>query len=184
MYEYMSSTKSRVFQATQAHELHTEIESLVKSQFRSDIRLGEKLYVLKRDNLYKKAIGEGISTWGDYLRQPEISITPFRAAKLIRLYEHFILRIGYQPGDLDGVPTYALDYISAKGLRDVVQIDTLLGDARVLSAKDFREKYHDDVEQTERTYSYMVMRRCKETNNIEKVHDISSDIIKEKFNLV
>ena len=81
----MSSTKSRVFQATQAHELHTEVEVLVKSQFRSDIRLGEKLYVLKRENLYKKAIGEGISTWGDYLRQPEVSITAFRAAKLILL---------------------------------------------------------------------------------------------------
>lgn len=179
----MSSSKSKLFQATQAHELHTEIEHIVKTQFRSDIKLGEKLYVLKRDNLYKKAIGDGISTWEDYLRQPEVNITNHRASKLIRLYEHFVLRIGYKPGDLDGIPTYALDYIATRNLRDVVQIDTLLGDARYLSAKDFREKYHDEVEQTERTYRYMIMKKCVETGTMEKVHHIPSEEIISKFNL-
>ena len=175
--------KSRITQAVEGHELHEEVQALVKSQFHSDIRLGEKLYALKKNNLYKKAIGDGISTWEDYIRQPEVNLTAHRAAKLIRLYEHFILKIGYSAGDLDGVPTYALDYIASRNLQDVVLIGTLLDDAKVLSAKDFRERYHDEVQQTERTYVYMIMRRCKETNNIEKVHDISSDLIKETFKL-
>lgn len=180
---------SRTVQSEQAHELHTEVESLVKLQFRSDIRLGEKLYALKKQNLYKKAIGEGISTWEDYLRQPEVNLTPYRAAKLLRLYEHFILKIGYEPGDLDGVPTYALDYIAARHLQDVVQISSLLDDARYLSASDFKEKYHDEVEQSERTYTYMIMRKCVETGNMEKVHvgkeglKITSEDIQQLMNV-
>lgn len=174
---------SRITQSIQGHELHMEVEALVKSQFRSDIRLGEKLYALKKQNLYKKAIGEGISTWEDYIRQPEVNLTAYRAAKLIRLYEHFILRIGYKPGDLDGVPTYALDYIASRNLQDVVLIDTLLDDAKVLSVKDFKERYHDEVQQTERTYKYMIMRKCVETGNLDKVHDISSEAIQEAFKL-
>lgn len=174
---------SQLSQATNAHELHTDVETLVKASFRQDIRLGEKLYHLKSGGLYKKAIGSGINTWGDYIKQPEVNLTAHRANKLIRLYEHFILQIGYKPEDLDGVPTYALDYIASKNLFDVTAISVLLDDARVLTAKDFREKYHDEVEKTERTYTYLIMRKCVETGNMEKVHDIKSDEIKSKFNI-
>lgn len=166
-----------------AHELHTEIGTLVKSSFRNDIRLGQKLHDIKQHGWYKKAVGAGINTWGDYLKQPEVNITAYRAAKLIRLYEHFILGVGYQAEDLDGVPTYALDYIATRGLTDKARIDDLLGDARFLSANDFKEKYQDDIVSTERTYTYLIMRKCVETGNLEKVHDIKSDDIKEAFNL-
>ena len=177
------TSRSNLETASAAHELHTEIESLVKSSFRHDIRLGQKLHDIKQNSWYKKAVGAGINTWGDYLKQPEVNITAYRAAKLIRLYEHFILEVGYKAQDLDGVPTYALDYIADKGLTDKDGVDSLLDDARFLSAKDFKERYHDDITRTARTYTYLIMRKCVETGNMEKVHEISSDKIQEAFNL-
>lgn len=164
-----------------AFELHNEIGSLVKSQLKGEIKLAQKLHDIKRGEFYKEAVGQGIDTWVDYLRQPEVNITPYRASKLIRLYEHFILGLGYQQEQLEGVPTFALDFIARKGLLDVVGINTLIDDARALSEKDWKDKYHDDIEGGARTYTYLIMRKCVETGRLEKVHDIPSDEIIEKF---
>ena len=168
---------------TQALELHHEIEELVRHQTVSDIYLAEKLYEIKETGLYKKAIGEGINTWVDYLRQPEVNITPHRANKLVRIYEHFCVGMGYERDQLEGVPLYALAFITNKSFNDVEAVDLLIEDSKVLSEKDFKEKYHDEVEDGIRTYTYLIMKKCVETGSMEKVHNIPSDQIISAFNL-
>lgn len=174
---------SLIKDAEVAREIHNEIENLVSLQHRSDIRLGEKLFLIKKGSLYKKAQGEGINTWVDYLRQPEINIPVSRANKLIIIYEHFIIDLGLDIDQIDGTPTYALTYIASKNLTDIDSINDLLLDSRSLTEKDFKEKYHDDIEQTARTYTYLVMRKCVETGSMEKVHGIKSEDIVNKLNI-
>lgn len=170
-------------EAVQARELHNEIEGLVRLQVSSDIHLASKLYEIKETGLYKKAVGEGINTWVDYLRQPEINITPHRANKLVKMYEHFVVGLGYEIDVLDGVPLYALSYIADKGFNDVDAIDDLFDDARHLTEKDFKEKYHDEVDGGQRTYTFLIMKKCVETGSMEKVHNIKSEDIISAFNL-
>jgi hypothetical protein len=173
---------SLLTEATQARELHLEVETLVRSQARSDMRLAEKLFFLKKHNLYKKAIGEGINTWVDYLKQPEVNISLHKANKLIKIYQHFDM-LGYKMEEIESVPLHALAHVAEKGAVDVQQIDELLEDAKVLSQTDFKEKYHDTVESGARTYTYLIMKKCVETGSLEKVHNISSEKIVEAFNL-
>lgn len=170
-------------EAEVAHNLHLQIGMLTKNQLRCDMLLGLRLYEIKSTGYYKKAVGDGATTWVDYLAQSEVNIPVSRARKLIRVYKHFCLHLSYAPESLEGVPLYALDYIASRELVDVDGIDTLLADARVLTQKDFRERYHDEVVQTERTYSYLIMKKCNETSSMEKIHDVDSEMIKRAFNL-
>lgn len=172
--------EGRSIVATKAHDIHRDVVGYVDIQIRSDILLGQSLFLLKKDNLFKKAIGAGIDTWADYLKQPEINISKSRAEKLIKAYQYFVLNLRFTVEELHGVPLYALSIIAEK-VAARKKVEELINDARVLSEKDFKEKYHDDVTQTTRTYRYMVMKKCVETGSMEKLHDITSEEIKFAF---
>lgn len=162
-----------------AHELHKDLQSLVKSHAKNEVRLGEYLYNLKLNGLYKKAVGEGINTWVDYLKQPEVNITQHRANKLCKIYKHFCLDLEIEPEDIEGIPVYALSHISEKGLTDKDAVYKMLEHAMVLSEKDFKEQYHDEVGAEERTYTYLVMKKCDQTGTMQKVHGINTQSLLE-----
>ena len=62
--------------------------------------------------------------------------------------------------------------------------DELIEQARTLSDRDFREVIvENNTPNYTPTYSYMVMRKCKETGSLTKVHGITSDEVAQAFNL-
>ena len=67
--------------------------------------------------------------------------------------------------------------------RGSAEIESYLDQAKMLSDKDFREAMVENQNITDRTYTYSVMKRCKETGSMTKVHGLDSDDIKNKFNL-
>jgi hypothetical protein len=164
-------------------EVHSSLTSLVQNGKANELQLAHKLYLLKRYDLWRDSVG-GMDRWEDYLKQPEIGIPVSKANKLIRIYEYFGQR---HPGyEVEGVPVYALDYIAKKN-PNPKDIPEMLDAARNLSQVDFKDRFHDMANSQDgeafRTYSYMIMQKCNETGNLKKVHDISSEEIKSKFNL-
>jgi hypothetical protein len=73
-------------------------------------------------------------------------------------------------------------------MEDRSESDELVADATLLSQKDFKEKIWEIKSKelgvdVSRTYEYLIMRKTLETNTMERVMDISSDQIKETFNI-
>lgn len=151
-------------------EQHEKFLALCRKEKIRDIVLGGQLWVMKQFNTYRQATG--INTWEEYLEQPEVNISKHRASKLISIYLYFAENLKFSPEEVADVPTYAMDYIRQKGITDKQLILDLFDDARVLSARDFKEKFHDDVVQTDRTYTYLLMKKCVETGTMTKVHDV------------
>lgn len=151
-------------------EQHQKFLTLCRKEKIRDIVLGGQLWVMKQFNTYR--IATGVNTWEEYLEQPEVNISKHRASKLVGLYIYFVEQLKLSPEEITDVPTYALDYIKKAELNDKLQIISIFDDSKYLSKKDFKEKFHDDVVQTERTYSYLLMKKCNETGNMVKVHDV------------
>lgn len=167
----------------EGYEAHSKLASLVKKEKSNELGLAYYLYVLKRYDLWRHAVG-GIDRWEDYLKQPEINISTRKANQLIRIWNFFVVKnSGY---DISEIPINLLDMITRVESKE--HIEELLEAARTLSQSDFKERYLDitkgsSEKDADRTYSYMVMRKCNETGNMAKVHEITSEDIIQKFNL-
>lgn len=151
-------------------EQHEKFLGLCRREKIRDIVLGGQLHAMKQFGAYRMATG--INTWEEYLEQPEVNISKHRASKLISIYVYFAELLKFTPERLQDVPTYALDYIRKAGLVDIGVIESLFDDARILSRKDFKEKFQDDVVSVERTYTYLLMKKANETGAMTKVHDV------------
>jgi hypothetical protein len=164
-----------------SYELHKKVQSICGADKVKDILLAHYLYFLKKDDAWQAA--SGIETWEDYLRQPEINISRRKADKLLRIYKFFVIDNGYNYNDICKVNTSALSKIAALGISDTAKINQILDDAEHLTMRDLKESIHERTGGGEKTYTYMVMRRCHETGNLERVHDIESDQIVNVFKL-
>ena len=164
-----------------AHALHNLLQAFRANDKKDEWMLAELLYKLRRFELWRFAVG-GFDSWEDYLKQPELGISRHKADKLVRIYEYFIASKLYTSDVLQDVPWYALDFVSKKK-PDPETIDVLLEDAKHLTPKDFKENYFDVTDGGDRTYSFVLMKKCDQTGNLEKDHDLSSDTIKQALGL-
>lgn len=168
------------------HALHQRLLESIAFTKTGFVVIGKLLYELNKDDNFLDAVGEGIDTWDDYISQPEISLSRGEANRLMQIYEEFVLKIGLTETELSEIPVKNLHYILPmvkKGLPKE-QLDVLIDDARHLAQKDFKEKVYETKHDTdERTYEYMVMKRCIETGVLTKVHDITSEQIINNFAL-
>jgi hypothetical protein len=146
--------------------------------------MGEILYILKKNENYQSVAG--ITTWIDYLAQPEISLTIREANRLVDIYKTFCLQLGFTSDELGEVPIKSIHYLLPV-IRDKTreEVEPMLEDAKVLSQKDFRERVYDykTEEEGDRTYEYIIMRKCIETGNMSKVHGVASDDIINTFKI-
>jgi len=163
--------------------LHQQLVEVILHSKKSFVVMGKLLYELKNKSLFKKAVGDGIETWEDYIQQPEIGLSRGEADRLLQIYEQFVLRYGFDEDFVSGVPIKNLHYLLplAKGDKDA-NMEELLSAAKELSQRDFRERV-GEIKYETRTYEYLVMKRCVETGSLSKVHDIDSEIIKQTFGL-
>lgn len=146
----------------------------------SKIEIGKLLKELKQGNRWKHSIGDGIETWNQFLKQPEIGLTVHRANALIKIYENLIENMNGNISDFQGI-----SYMNLLRLAMLPKVtDELIEQARMLSDRDFREVIvENNTPNYTPTYSYMVMRKCKETGSLTKVHGITSDEVAQAFNL-
>jgi hypothetical protein len=167
------------------YKKHEELLTLCKHERIADILLARTLYHLRLNHNYRQAVGDGLMRWEDYLKQPEIGISKYRADQLVRVYEFFCVYGMYQAEMLVDVPLQALDYIAKRKIEEIDKLAEMVDAARVLSFKDFKDRFLDIVtnEEGTRTYTYLIMQKCIETGNMTKVHDITSEEIRKAFNL-
>lgn len=162
---------------------HSKLIETIGFSKKSFIIIGKLLFILRRNETYKNAIGE--CSWTEYIAQPEISLTKGEADRLIQIYEEFVKRLGFSEDEVAEIPIKNIHYLLpiAKS-KERGAVEPLFYDAQHLSQKDFRERIYDIKHNTDnRTYSYMVMRKCNETGTLTKVHNISSEEIIEKLNV-
>ncbi len=169
-------------------ELHQMLVAVVSVSKKGFVAMGKILRELKKKEVYKKAVGQGIDTWSDYLKQPEIGLSAGEANRLIQIYDEFIVRLGYDEETIAQVPIKNMHYLlpMVKKMKSKEESDELIADATLLSQKDFKERMFDKrVEggDTTRTFEYLIMRRTVETGALDKVPGIESDTIKVMFNL-
>lgn len=121
---------------------------------------------------YKELIGEGVSSWADFLAQPEVGLTVREANSLIELAEWV---------EHTNLPLRELNLATAKFCAQKGILDpSLVPDMQTLSLKDFKDQHYESVKGVDapRTYTYMVMKRCNETGNLSKVHGVEEQEIK------
>ncbi len=167
-----------------AYELHTELVTIINYSRRSFVAMGKLLYELRLGDNFTKAIGAGIDTWDDYIAQPEIHLSRGESERLMQIYDYFVLRNGISEDELSEAPIKSLHYLLPMAKKENnLDISEMVKSASTLSQRDFREVVGDIHYGDGRTYEYMVMKRCFETGSLTKVHDITSEQIKETYNL-
>ena len=172
-----------------AYDLHSKLLNTIGFSKKSFVLMGKLLSELKKNSLYRQAVGEGIDTWTDYLSQPEIGLSNGEANRLVQIYEEFVVRINLSEDYVAEIPIKNLHYLLpiAKGM-GADEVVLLAEEAHVLSQRDFRERcWETKIEKTgqekNKTHEYIIMDKVIETNTMTKVHGIPSDRIKEVFKL-
>lgn len=162
-----------------ASNLFRTLVGLNKSINGEYLAMGLVLKNLKENSRWRESVGDGgIETWDDFLKQPEIGISRLEADRMMKAYSVLVEEKGYSIEDLKNIPV-----ASIKRLIEIDIDDNVIEQAKTLTTKDFKEAIAENNNIQERTYTYMVMRRCKETGNMTKVHGITSEEIKGTFNL-
>ena len=165
-------------------QFHDDLVNIIQNTKRNFVQMGQLLSVLKIGESYKEVAG--VDTWRDYLAQPEIALTQREGNRLIDIYNTFCLKLEFTVEELGDVPVKSIHYLLPVA-RDKTreEVEPMLDDAKVLSQKDFRERIYDykTEDEGERTYQYLIMRKCIETGNMSKIHGVESDEIKNTFNI-
>ena len=107
---------------------------------------------------------------------------------MMEMYSVFVLDYGFPVEEVAKAKTKSLHYllpvVKGKKLSKSV-VEDMLGDATHLTQAQFKESVYDvkTDNKGERTYTYLIMKKCNETGTMQKVHDVSSDKIVETFGL-
>ena len=160
------------------HELYISLitkTDLINFHFLS---LGKILRDLKEEDNYKKAIGD-TDTWQHFVKQPEIGLTVGEANKLIDIYQTYIEDLGYSEEQLSSISFKNLKILLPIIKEGVQNHEELIDKARTLSDKDLKDaliETEESLVEVPRTYKYVVMKICKETKNMSKVHELTEEI--------
>ena len=177
--------KSLVQKTDEAQELVKTLIAIQTQTRKLGIVKGKVLWELKANNLFKKAFGQGVDTWEEFLRSPEIAMTVSEANRTMQLYEYFVLKYELSEDELADVPVKSLRHMLPRlksGEIESDDIPELIGAASTLTFNEFKERMYDvQFEDENRTYKYIVMRKCNETKNLSKVVDISHEEILTVF---
>lgn len=169
---------TQVFNPVEAPDvIHQYLVQVIQRSKKSFVKVGQLLYDLKKSGAYKKAVGDGIDTWDDYISQPEINLSRAEADRLMQIYEQFVLIRGIDRERLSEVPIKNLHYLLPLAKKGGANIEELLDAAATLRQHDFKARVGELQYNGELTYEYMIMRRCIETGSLSKVREIPSDVI-------
>jgi hypothetical protein len=145
-----------------------------------DITRGKLLWELKANNLYREAFGEGVDTWEEFLRSPEIAISTSEANRMMQMYEYFVIKYKLDEEELTTVPIKSLHHMLPRlkaGEIEEEQLEELIHAGKTLTFNEFKERLQDMQTGQARTYQFSVMKRCNETGNLSRVQDITHEEI-------
>jgi hypothetical protein len=158
---------------------HEQLLYAIREFKASYLELAESLSDAKEHEFFHTEIGEGIDTLNDYLSMPEIGITLREANEMVRVVKFVRENIHNEVWE---IPMATIKIMAKHGITD----DEMIHAAKTLTTRDFKERYYDHKteDKGERTYSYLVMKRCNETGTLSKVYpdEIAPEILKEITN--
>ena len=174
--------QSVITKADKAFEENRKLVALITLGNRAEVEQGKQLWLLKANNLFKKAIGDGIDTWVDYLKMPEVSISSSEANRKMDIYKIFILDYGFPEALVAEAKTKSLHYILPivkDGDYEKDEVEIMILAAQTLSQKDLRERIYDikTCDVGPRTYEFILMVRCRETKTLQKVHGVNHELL-------
>lgn len=157
---------------------HNQLLSAIQIERAAVFDLSYYLYELNKNDTYEESIG--IDNWFDYIAQPEIAITNAQANQYITTFKKLVVNNGFQLQDYLDIPFKSLVQIAKS-----TDPKKYKEDAKFLSFKDLKERMYEikNDNKIERTYSYLVMKKCLETGNLSKVHGVDSVEIKNKLKI-
>lgn len=175
-------------QRTEAHENYKKLLEVLKLGRLAGAMLGQQLWKLKANNDYQKAVGEGIDTWVDFLKMPEVNLQVREANRAMEIYEEFCIKRNYSVEMLAEVGTKNLHYLLPavkKGELGEDEISDLVESGKNLPQKSFKERFYDVKSKGgDRHYEFVLMKKCVETGNLQRVQDITHEDILHAFNTV
>lgn len=171
-------------QVTEAHELYQQLIQLLKISRLSGIRLGQVLWQLNANELYQDAIGS-VDSWFDFLKLPEIGLSVREANRAMDMYGEFVIKLEIPMEDIADAKTKSLHYLLPLVKSDTISKERaleLVEDAKHLSQAQFKENLYDaKVPGGVRTYHFALMRKCNETGTMQKVLEVTEDMLKDSL---
>lgn len=169
-----------------AHEDYKKLLDVLKLGRMAGALLGQQLYRLNANRAWQQATGDECS-WEEFLKMPEINLDKREATRAMEIYEEFCIKREYSVEMLAEAGTKNLHYLLPMVKQNKIQkkdIDGLLKSGATLTQAGFKERLQDVKNPGgERHYEFVLMRRCIETNNLQKVHEVESDDIVKAFQM-
>src|SRR3990167_7661449 len=88
----MATLRSNTQKAKEAFGVYQSLQGELEKSVINHIRIGELLFKMKQDNLYKQILGDTRGKWQEFLGMPEIGQKYHAAYKFMALYEVFKLK--------------------------------------------------------------------------------------------
>lgn len=174
--------KEAPVKATEAHADYKKLLEVLHLGRMAGALLGEQLFRLFANRAWQKAIGDECS-WEEFLKMPEVALDKREATRAMEIYGEFCIKRGYSTEMLAEAGTKTLHYLLPmvkKGELPDEKIGELLKAGASLPQRPFREHLHD-AKGGERHFEFVLMRRCIETNNLQKIHDYDTEKILTAF---
>ena len=135
----MTQTENGIGKADRAHQLFTEIKTMVAGRTMDVFELGRILYEIKEGALFEAL---GYTSFLEFVNQPEISIGKSSAYYYVDLYRVFIVDLGLTFQDIGDIP-----HTKLYPLLDCIDRDNaahLLGMARELAISDLNIRLKEE----------------------------------------
>jgi hypothetical protein len=148
-----------------AQKLYTELRDIIIGTSMNFLQMGRLLKIIREEKLYLYLGDGGYDSFRMFISDADLGIKHATAYAFIRLYEVYIMKLGYQQKELVDIPWARLQMLSG-----IVEPQTRalaepwVAKARALSNSDFqmeiREKKANEKETTYVPFPHMF--RCKE----------------------
>jgi len=155
----------------------TQLKNLIYEQGILFVEIGRLLKIIRDEELYKYMGDGGYDSFTMFVNNSDIGLKQATAYAYIRIYEVYVMKMGYKPEQIADVPWYKLHLLAARvHPKDKEEAKEWLEKARTLGNGDFIEemKGHTANEGKSDNLPYPHMYRCKtcgkyRTDEIEKM---------------
>jgi hypothetical protein len=132
----------------------TEVQDRAEHAYALDQRIKESLRA-GRESLWDVAAAAhefddqaawsalGYETIGDWLADPEVSMTRGTFYRIVRVYRELVVRRQLPVADLKELEVSKVDIVLGKVKSGEKSLDTALNDVKTLGARDLRDTYYD-----------------------------------------
>ena len=162
--------------ADRAHQLFTEIKTMVAGRTMDVFELGRILYEIKEGGLFEAL---GYSSFLEFVNQPEISIGKSSAYYYVDLYRVFIVDLGLTFQDIGDIP-----HTKLYPLLDCINAENaayLLGMARDLAISDLNRNLKEEGFKEIKSEADLMTRGQKLFEKYKRLPEIDKNEFDEEY---